>query len=387
MQKLAIWTVAACGALCAPLWGDFSYEQTSRMTGGSMLKMMRMIPGGGKATQPTVTQHLIQGDRMASITQDSISVIDLSKETMTHIDLKQKSYSVITFQQFRDGMAAMQRKLAAQMRDPNANVQMDFKAEVKDTGQTRMIQNLNTKEMILLLTSTMQGQGAQAGQTATMSFTSDMWLAKNIPGYQEMMAFNRRYAEKLGAGGMASSFGPMMRPGMSEGMAKLAKEAAKLDGVPVLQVISMMGAGGPGMPDMSEARQQGGSNESPDVSGAAEREAQRRAQNEAAYQASRPAGRLGGLTGAAAGSVIGGLGGFGRKKKQQQEEQPAPAPEPQAQPRQAPPAAAGQGNALMEITVESGAFSTAPVDGSKFSVPAGFKQVEHEMVKALRENK
>jgi hypothetical protein len=38
----------------------------------------------------------------------------------------------------------------------------------------------------------------------------------------------------------------------------------------------------------------------------------------------------------------------------------------------------------MEMTTELSGFSSAPVDPSKFEVPAGFKQVESEMMKAMR---
>ena len=39
---------------------------------------------------------------------------------------------------------------------------------------------------------------------------------------------------------------------------------------------------------------------------------------------------------------------------------------------------------LMELTTELTAFSSAPVDAAKLSVPAGFKQVDHDMQKALK---
>ena len=43
------------------------------------------------------------------------------------------------------------------------------------------------------------------------------------------------------------------------------------------------------------------------------------------------------------------------------------------------PGSASSAGALMEITTESSGFSSAPVDGAKLEVPAGFKEVEPEM--------
>ena len=59
--------------------------------------------------------------------------------------------------------------------------------------------------------------------------------------------------------------------------------------------------------------------------------------------------------------------------KKQQDQQPK-----EERPQQQPGAGAGL---LMETTMESGNFSSASVDGSKLEVPAGFKQVESEMMK------
>ena len=82
------------------------------------------------------------------------------------------------------------------------------------------------------------------------------------------------------------------------------------------------------------------------------------------------------------GDPFGGFGGFGRKKKQQQEEQSAPPPQ-QQQAAAAPPPTTSQvpPGTLMELTTELTSFSSGAADASKFEVPAGFKQVEHDMQK------
>jgi hypothetical protein len=38
----------------------------------------------------------------------------------------------------------------------------------------------------------------------------------------------------------------------------------------------------------------------------------------------------------------------------------------------------------MELTTELTSFSSGAADSSKFEVPAGFKQVEHDMAKQLK---
>ncbi|MBA3975604.1 MAG: hypothetical protein C0504_15460 [Candidatus Solibacter sp.] len=352
---------AALAAFIMPAWADFSYDQVSTMTGGSMLRMMKMIPGGGKAAQPQTSRILLKGNKLATLAQDSISVIDLDAETMTSIDLKDKKYSVITFAEFRQAMKAMADKMSGQKgADAAEGAQMEFDVKVDPTGQTRTIEGLAARQFIMTLTTKIKDQSS--GQTMNMDMVSDMWLAPRIAGYEQVQQFYSRMAEKMGwAPGMMNNPMMMGQRGYSEGMAKMIKEASKLEGVPVFQITTMQGPGGmPGgeMPQM------------PNVGEAASDSARRSAENSATSQISRATGRLGGLAG-------GALGGFGRRKKQEAE----PAPTPEQPPAQAQPQKPA---ALMEVTVESRNFSTSAIDGAQFAVPAGFKQVEHDMKKALK---
>jgi hypothetical protein len=344
MKILAISLIAATGVLFAPLRADFSYEQTTKITGGSMLRMMRMIPGGGKALEPQSHSVLIQGNRMATVSAKDIQVVDLDKETMTHIDLEKRTFAVITFAEFRDAMQAMQQKMQKQTKQETS---MDFKFEVKDTGKTQLIRNLNTKEMLLIISAEMKD--TKSGQSGTLEIQSDMWMAKSVPGYQEVRDFQVRYAQKLAYSMDALRYGRMtMQPGMGEGMARMAKEASKLEGVPVIQTMIMKGVGGPG--GMPESNTSSSSSRSDSDSSSA----------------IRPT--IGGLAG-------GMLGRMARNKQKQQEESQAAA---------APAGSASSAGSLMETTTELTSFAAGPVDASKFAVPAGFKEVEHDMKKLAR---
>lgn len=364
-MRLGATLAALCGLFTFPLLADFSYQQTSRITGGSMTRMMKMIPGGGKALEPQTTTHLLQGNRMATVGANSIDIIDVDRQVMTHIDLEKKTYSTITFAEFRQALDAMMRKLGQAPKEGQADMQ--FRVDVKDTGETKTIDGMNAKLMKMLLATDIKDQ--KSGQTVTMNMDMDMWMAKDIPGYDDVRKFQMKYAEAIGITPemMRVSRMAVGQPGMSEGMAKLMKEASKLQGVPLVQTTRMMGMGGMGGPggpggNAPEAQMPTGK----DVGDAA-----------ATSAVSSALGRVSGL-----GGLGGRLGGFGRKKKEEPKEEPKPEPKP-ATP---PPAASGQPqqSVFMEMTSEMSAFSTAPVDSSKFSVPAGFKEVEHEMKKALK---
>ncbi|MBI4874772.1 MAG: hypothetical protein HY822_09085 [Acidobacteria bacterium] len=348
--------LAAGCLLAAPAFADFSYQQSTKITGGAMVAMMRVAGAFSKqAREPIQQTVLVKGDRMATLTPDSAHVIDLSKETMTDINFKNKTYSVITFEQMKQALAALQEKMKSQKGAGQPDV--DFKASVKETGQTKLVSGLNAKEVILTLE--MQMKDRQSGQQGAMEVVSDMWLAPQIPGYDEVRNFYRRMAEKMAwAPGSALGGLGQSQPGMMKGMAELAKEASKLDGVPVLQ-ITRMGSSAQAMADFSAKPQENA------PQGPSAKEAAGNAAGDAAGGAI--AGRLGRLGG------LGGLGGLRRGKKQE-----APPPEPP--PQDAPPGA----GMLMESTTELSGFSSAPVDTSRMEVPAGFKQIENEMLKQVR---
>ena len=102
----------------------------------------------------------------------------------------------------------------------------------------------------------MQSTDQKSGQQASMVISSDIWLAPSVTGYQEVRAFYTRMGEKLafnpGGGMFASS------PEASKNMGELYKEIGKLDGIPVLQTISMGGMGQPGSGDTPAQQGSGG---------------------------------------------------------------------------------------------------------------------------------
>ena len=375
-------TAALLAVAAGSVRADFSYEQTSKITGGMMAGMMKFAGAFSKqAREPMQTTVSVKGDKLSTSSARHINIIDLSAETMTDIDLDKKTYSVITFADFAKAMQKMSEKMG------QSDASMNFKADVKQTGATKTINGFQTKETVLTLE--VEGQDNKSGNKGAMKVVTDMWLAPNLPGYEEVRDFYTKMAQKLaftpGMGGMAGMMG--RQAGMMKGMSEMYKEASKLEGVPVLQVIRMAGtADGMSEADMAKAQQQMTETEraqqqqqqtapAPSVGDAAE--------SAATGAALGKMGKVGGIAGG-----LGGFGGFGKKKKQQQEQQQqaqaAPPPAAAAPAPTAGAAGATPPGTLMELTTELTAFSSAPVDPAKLGVPAGFKQVDHEMQKALK---
>jgi len=264
---------------------------------------------------------MVKGDRMATISAHAAHIIDLKNETMTEVNFDKKTYSVVTFAQLSEMMKHADEQIKSEKGKPVQN--LTFKASVDKTGKTRSIAGTDAHEALVKIE--MIGQDEKTGEPVTaMVITSDMWLAKPASGYDELRDFQRRMAEKLTwSPGMA-----MAQPGMGKGMAEMAKEMSKLDGMPIYQFM-VMGAQG---------SDQVAANHDPTAQPTPEPE------------------QKGGLMGRLAAARL----GVGHKQDQDQQ-------------------GSGQQGAgtMMEMVTEMSGFSTDSLDPSKFEVPAGFQQTDY----------
>lgn len=341
---------------------DYTYQQTTQLTGGSLLGMAKSV--GFLSSQarhigdPTVSSIYLKDNRLANVSADSIEIIDLDKETITHIDVHGKTYTVMTFDQIKQQIANMREQMekqqasqpaAAQPAAADPNVKMSFDVKVRKTGAQKEISGLQSNEAILTMTmtATTAATDQQAQQSGAMAVTNDMWMVPAIPGYEHVRDFYRRMGEKMAdaSQGLGYDFSRMLaqNPGAGIALGDMAKEMQKLDGVPIMQVMRVgTTLNGQPLPAASEAP-----------------------------LPPPPAGPSGsdvakqGLSSAIS-SRIPGFGGFGKKKQQ----------DPPPDQNQNGGQAQATSSILMETQITTSNFSSAPVDPSHFDIPAGYKQVQ-----------
>jgi len=179
-----------CIALPSSSFADFRYDETTRITGGSMVTMAKFAGAFSKQahqiTDPTNSTILVKGNRMAHINPETTEIVDLDQETVTKIDHIKKQYSVVTFQEMRAAMEEAMRKAQAEPKQtpPPQTInntpppEMKFKVTVTNTGATKQVAGLAASESILKMT--MQAKDQQSGQTGNMAITNDMWMAPEI---------------------------------------------------------------------------------------------------------------------------------------------------------------------------------------------------------------
>jgi hypothetical protein len=333
---------------------DYTYQQTTQITGGSLLHMMKSV--GFISSQarhmgdPVVSSIYLKDNRLANVSAESIEIIDLDKETITQVDVAKKTYTVMTFDQIKQAMAKARAEMEKQQPaqpaakpEPDAqNVKMSFDVKVRKTGAVKQVSGLDGKEAIL--TMTMTATDTQTQQSGNMAITNDMWLVPKIPGYDQVQDFYRRFALKMVDAttlALGYDFTKMLaqNPGAGQALGQMAGEMQKLDGVPVMQVMRMgTTMNGQPLPAASEAPLP------PEAAGPTK----------------------GDVAKAGLGSALSSrLGGFGFGKKKQD-------PPPDQNAGQAQPTSA----ILMETQITTSNFSSAPVDPSHFEVPAGYRLVQ-----------
>lgn len=385
MGSFLLRSAAATFASLALLSGaDFTYEQKTEITGGSMKRMMDMAARFSRqGAGPQITTHRYSGDRMSVQAANSTTVYDLASDTVTQIDHAKKEYSVIGFTEMMELTKALMSKFSS---GQDQGVEINWKASVDLTGKSKPVAGVDTKEAILKVE--MEAQDASKAKAGMTGMDMDMWIGA-MPGYQAVRDFQRKMAAKMSLG---TGMNPMMMSQMGssgmKAMMEAGKKLAEIDGIPLETVMRMKGMMGmPGAsqnrPEASGQQQSGEAAQLPssaDVKDAAKERAAEAAAENTASRATR--GRFGGL-GGNMGGMLGGRLGRGKKKEESQpapQAQPEPAPAA-AQPAPAPAAPAANDQLAMESVTTVTSYNSNPVDASAFTVPTGYKQVDHPLKK------
>ena len=351
-----------CAVLAAAVsfGADFTITEKSEITGGALAGAMKMAARLSKQVDltTTTTQHY-KGGKMATVAKDSTQIVDADAETITFIDHDKKQYSVITFAEMAQAMEKMMQKMGQKGKKDSPDAEIKYSFNVERTGKKKQVAGVDAEQMVMVIT--MQATDKKSGESGNFDLVVDSWMGE-VPGSQAVQEFSQKMAAKMGHQALAyMKTNPFMQQqGMGQGMAELSKKMQEMKGMPLLQITRFTGAGQTAAVVQAAKGEHAGQpfpqqqREGPSVKEAA--------------------------GAAAVGSVLGGLGGglgrFGRRK-QQKEEPPQPKPSEQA-------GAAAPPGVMMEMVTQVLSYSSTPVDPAILQVPAGYKQVEHEMKKMLK---
>jgi hypothetical protein len=291
---------------------DLRYDETTEMKGG-ILETLGKFGGmfGAKGLDKSTTTTYIKGDRLRKDQLNgteltSSQIIDLDREQMMTLDHKKKTYTVRTFAEMK---AQMEKAIASAKSTPQnptppkddkekekPDVKVEPKINVKDTGETKVINGFNTRKVTL--TVEVEGEDQKTKDKGAMGADTELWLTKDISGFEEQNRFYAKYAQKMASPEliktMGTSPGTGQDPRTAESMQAMQKKMQALDGVAILTIMSFNLSATP----------------------SAETKAQSNSSQKQPKEERQPENMS-----EAIGKALGGFGGFGRKKKK---EEPAP---------------------------------------------------------------
>ena len=309
--------------------------------GGALGKLVNFFGGKG-AREGVTTVFAVKGDRKVMLSDTTGQIVDLAEEKVYDLDMKKKTYRVMTFEQIRAEMEKARKRaeeMAAQAKaeeakqkpaekDPDApEMEVDF--DVKNTGQTKVINGFNTSQTVVTITVREKGKTLQ--ESGGLVLRNDLWQAKDAPSTQELFDFDRRYAQKLagpmvvGASAQDMATALAMYPQIKPALEKMRAEGTKIEGTTILGSMTFQ-AVPPGVEPGSGGEQV---QEAP---------------------AEKPkGGRFGGMLGG-----LGKMAGAGASKKEDSSSKPQPA-------------------TIMTTSVETLKL-TKDVTDDVVAIPAGFKE-------------
>lgn len=321
------------GVLSTAKAQDVRYKTTSK----TELHVLGFL--GGLFDGETKEDVAIKGSKMRTDAKDHSTIIDLDGERIINIDHKKKEFSILTF----DEMADMMNSFGEQMKGAEsseggdgkeADYDVDFDIDVKDTGKKKKIDGYETKQKVLILETRFTPKDASADTlpSGAMYAVTDMWLADDVPEMEPARSFQKRAAEVMQSNiksmDMATVLNQIMDsyPQAGAAMDRTKDEMAKVNGFPLVTTMHLVTVPSDNDLDLELAL--------------GEKKEEKKG---------------------------GGFGGFLKKMAKAQ-----------GMPSGDDEEAAAEQKTIMSVHTSTSDISNKPHDASYFDPPAGYKEVEYE---------
>jgi hypothetical protein len=249
-------TCAVLVAAAAGIHADVRTEEKTKLELAGMLGRMASVFGGKAAGDGVTSTVAVKGSRKATFNDTTGQIVDLTEEKVYDLDMKRKTYRVMTFADLRKRMLEAKEKAEKAVREeqakaetappaakPQDQVEIDF--EVKNTGLTRTINGFPTRQALAIVT--VREKGKTLDEAGGLTITSEMWTTPKVAAMQEVVDFDVQYAQKL-YGPMIAGASPQdmaavsaMYPMIAPALERLRVEGAKIEGTAILNVVKVEG--------------------------------------------------------------------------------------------------------------------------------------------------
>jgi hypothetical protein len=170
------------------------YTEQSKITGGVAVGAMKFAGVFSKdarqATSGTTSTVSFKGNKMRRESSNGLAEIyDLDGKRIINMDMKKRTYSVVTFDEMRAQLEEAKRKAAeeqAKKKGGDTQVKIAPKIAITSGSGSKQILNYTAKEMKTRVDMEMQAQDAKGkNESGNMWVNSDAYIAP-VKGYEEM---------------------------------------------------------------------------------------------------------------------------------------------------------------------------------------------------------
>jgi hypothetical protein len=223
------------------LHAEVKTEEKNQVKFEGMMGRMMGLFGGNAAKEGVINTVAVKGNRKVTVGEYTSEIVDLDEQKIYNLDLKKKTYRVMTFQEMRKQLQEAQEKAAKAAKEEKPSEgekRMEFDFALKESGQTRTINGYNCREVVMTITGREKGKTLEEAGGFVM--TSHIWLGPNIPAIKEIADFEQRYAKALDwtflQGGSADQMAMAMAmyPGMKDMIGKMQMESVNMEGAQIL---------------------------------------------------------------------------------------------------------------------------------------------------------
>jgi len=238
--------VAVAGLLASvSLHADVRTQERTLVKFEGPLGRIAGMFGGKAARDGIVTTVSLKGDRLMTSNEMTGEIVDLAEEKIYELDMRRKSYTVLTFAEYRRRMDEAMAKAkedtkADASEEPRSGKDYEVDFTVKQTGQSKTIAGLSARESVATIAVREKGKRLEDG-----GFVLDvaLWMTTEGEALSELAAFRQRYAQKLLGLDPAQAQADMrqamaMYPQMQKALERFRVEAAKLQGTPLSTVMT-----------------------------------------------------------------------------------------------------------------------------------------------------
>jgi hypothetical protein len=247
LLKTSLLVLPLVALAAGPAAADVKTRDKSQVKFEGFLGRMMGMFGGKAAKEGIVTTNAVKGDRKVELSDTNGRIVDLKEEKVYELDMKKKTYEVLTFEEIRRRMREAQerarKEAPAEEREPQQQQpqdkparEVDIDFDVKETGQTKSVAGYNAREVVMTVTVREKGKALEDSGGLVISSTS--WLAPAIPAMKEVAEFEMRYWKAIApetAGISAEQMAAVMAmyPMLKQAMERLRAEGTKLEGTPL----------------------------------------------------------------------------------------------------------------------------------------------------------